>query len=48
MFVARYNDASDSWGEAAGILRDALEANSGKITRAAQNYRDAEIASGNN
>ncbi|WP_188191140.1 hypothetical protein [Nonomuraea sp. SYSU D8015] len=42
MFVGRYNTISDTWRDSAGILRGVLDKDSEKVTRAAQNYRNAE------
>ncbi|MGP4096147.1 hypothetical protein [Nonomuraea sp. KM90] len=47
-FVGRFNRISDTWGDSAGILHGVLAADSGKITRSAQNYRNAENPGGDN
>ncbi|MEV5889891.1 hypothetical protein [Nonomuraea fuscirosea] len=46
MFVNRFNRISDSWKDSAGILHNVLRTDSGKITMAARNYRDAERPGG--
>jgi hypothetical protein len=47
MFVGRYNRVSDTWRDSAGILHNVLRADSDKVARAAQNYRNAENPGGN-
>ncbi|MFG1941923.1 hypothetical protein [Nonomuraea sp. NPDC048826] len=42
MFVNRFNTIADTWSDSAGILRDVLVTDAGKISRSALNYRRAE------
>ncbi|MEV0591874.1 hypothetical protein [Nonomuraea cavernae] len=43
-FVGRFNTIADTWRDSAGVLVDVLRADSGKVSRAADNYHAAETA----
>ncbi|TDD12824.1 hypothetical protein E1292_00780 [Nonomuraea deserti] len=44
MFVNRFNTITDTWKDSAGILSEVLRTDSGKVSRAADNYVAAERA----
>ncbi|MGP3934199.1 hypothetical protein [Nonomuraea sp. KM88] len=43
-FVSRFNTITDTWKDSAGILSEVLHTDSGKVSRAADNYVAAERA----
>ncbi|MEU8247152.1 hypothetical protein [Nonomuraea sp. NPDC048916] len=43
-FAGRFNTIADTWRDSAGILADMLRTDSGKVSRAADNYHAAETA----
>ncbi|MEO3793266.1 hypothetical protein ABGB14_23900 [Nonomuraea sp. B10E15] len=44
IFVSRFNTITDTWKDSAGILSEVLRTDSGKVSRAADNYVAAERA----
>ncbi|MEV0514406.1 hypothetical protein [Nonomuraea sp. NPDC050405] len=42
MFVGRFNTVTDTWEDSAGILAEVLRTDSGKVSRAADNYAAAD------
>ncbi|TDD14539.1 hypothetical protein [Nonomuraea diastatica] len=44
MFVNRFNTITDTWKDSAGILSEVLHTDSGKVSRAAENYAAAARA----
>ncbi|MGN9786407.1 hypothetical protein ACTMTF_33625 [Nonomuraea sp. ZG12] len=45
MFVGRFNTITDTWRDSAGILTEVLRTDSGKVSKAADNYVAAQRAS---
>lgn len=45
MFVSRLNTIADTWRDSAGILTEVLRTDSGKVSKAADNYVAAQRSS---